>query len=110
MAGKMGYQNQPSYYENVDSPDERFFKTFFTATSNEFQIKYSNGIWGDGLSSDQNIACLMNEGGSRNIKQHQGFYDVILNQKLDFIINRIGVIIHTIHTNMRTLGNQIVFT
>ena len=27
----------------------------------------------------------MNEGGSRNIKQHQGFYDVILNQKLDFI-------------------------
>ena len=22
---------------------------------------------------------------SRNIKQHQGFYDVILNQKLDFI-------------------------
>ena len=40
---------------------------------------------GDGLSSDQNIACLMNEGGSRNIKQHQGFYDVILNQKLDFI-------------------------
>ena len=85
VAGKMGYQNQPSYYENVDSPDERFFKTFFTAPSNEFPIKYSNGIWGDGLSSDQNIACLMNEGGSRNIKQHQGFYDVILNQKLDFI-------------------------
>ncbi len=25
VAGKMGYQNQPSYYENVDSPDERFF-------------------------------------------------------------------------------------
>jgi len=85
VAGKMGYQNQPSYYENVDSPDERFFKTFFTAPSNEFPIKYSNGIWGDGLSSDQNIACLMNEGGSRSIKQHQGFYDVILNQKLDFI-------------------------
>ena len=49
------------------------------------KMGYSNGIWGDGLSSDQNIACLMNEGGSRNIKQHQGFYDVILNQKLDFI-------------------------
>ena len=73
VAGKMGYQNQPSYYENVDSPDERFFKTFFTAPSNEFPIKYSNGIWGDGLSSDQNIACLMNEGGSRNINHKSNF-------------------------------------
>ncbi len=84
VAGKMGYQNQPSYFLNAD-PDERFFSTLFTAPSNEFPIKYSNGIWGDGQSSDQNVAYLMAEGGSRNIKQHQGFYDIILNQKLDFI-------------------------
>ena len=108
VAGKMGYQNQPSYYENVDSPDERFFKTFFTAPSNEFPIKYSNGIWGDGLSSDQNIACLMNEGGSRNIKQHQGFYDVILNQKLDFITKGLSLKASLSYTTSSSWTTQIM--
>ena len=108
VAGKMGYQNQPSYYENVDSPDERFFKTFFTAPSNEFPIKYSNGIWGDGLSSDQNIACLMNEGGSRNIKQHQGFYDIILNQKLDFITKGLSLKASLSYTTSSSWTTQIM--
>lgn len=108
VAGKMGYQNQPSYYENVDSPDERFFGTFFTAPSNEFPIKYSNGIWGDGLSSDQNIACLMTEGGSRNIKQHQGFYDVILNQKLDFITKGLSLKASLSYTTSSSWTTQIM--
>ena len=108
VAGKMGYQNQPSYYENVDSPDERFFGTFFTAPSNEFPLKYSNGIWGDGLSSDQNIACLMTEGGSRNIKQHQGFYDVILNQKLDFITKGLSLKASLSYTTSSSWTTQIM--
>jgi TonB-linked SusC/RagA family outer membrane protein len=91
VAGKMGYQNQPAYRPGDDSPDQYFFGTFFTAPSNDFPIKYSNGIWGDGTSADQNIAYLMAAGGSRNVKQHQGFYDVILNQKLDFITKGLAV-------------------
>lgn len=108
VAGKMGYQNQPSYYENVDSPDERFFGTFFAAPSNEFPIRYSNGIWGDGLSSDQNIACLMTEGGSRNIKQHQGFYDVILNQKLDFVTKGLSLKASLSYTTSSSWSTQIM--
>ena len=79
VAGKMGYQNQPSYYENVDSPDERFFKTFFTAPSNEFPIK-----------------------------QHQGFYDVILNQKLDFITKGLSLKASLSYTTSSSWTTQIM--
>ena len=41
--------------------------------------------WGDGQSSDQNVAYLIEEGGSRTVKTYQGFYDVKLDQKLDFM-------------------------
>jgi TonB-linked SusC/RagA family outer membrane protein len=108
VAGKIGYRNQPSYFLNTDAPDERFFGTFFTAPSNEFPIKYSNGIWGDGVSSDQNIACLMTEGGSRNIKQHQGFYDVILNQKLDFITRGLSLKASLSYTTSSSWNTQLM--
>ncbi len=108
VAGKTGYQNQPSYYENVDNADERFFANFFMAPSNEFPIKYSNGTWGDGLSSDQNIACLMAEGGSRNIKQYQGFYDIILNQKLDFITKGLSAKASMSYTTSSSWSTQIM--
>jgi TonB-linked SusC/RagA family outer membrane protein len=85
VAGKLGYQNQPAYRPGDVADDEYFFGNFFTAPGNVFPIKYSNGIWGDGLTDGQNVAYLMEDGGSRNVKSHQGFYDVIFNQKLDFI-------------------------
>ncbi|MDR0713606.1 MAG: TonB-dependent receptor [Bacteroidales bacterium] len=110
VAGKIGYQNQPSYFQNTEAgaADERFFGTFFTAPSNEFPIKYSNGIWGDGLSSDQNIACLMTEGGSRNRKQHQAFYDAILNQKLDFITRGLSLKASLSYTTSSTWTTQLM--
>ena len=67
------------------------FGVFLTAPSNEFPIKYSDGNWGDGQSSDQNVAYLMEVGGSRNVKTYQGFYDIKLDQKLDFITEGLSV-------------------
>ena len=91
VAGKIGYQNQPAYRPGDASPDQYFFGVFLTAPSNEFPIKYSDGNWGDGQSSDQNVAYLMEVGGSRNVKTYQGFYDIKLDQKLDFITEGLSV-------------------
>lgn len=108
VAGKIGYQNQPSYYQNSGDEDARFFGVMLEAPSNEFPIKYSNGIWGDGLSSDQNIMCLMLEGGSRTQKSHQAFYDVVLDQKLDFITKGLSIKASLSYTTSSTWSSQIM--
>ena len=50
----------------------------------------------------------MNEGGSRNIKQHQGFYDVILNQKLDFITKGLSLKASLSYTTSSSWTTQIM--
>jgi TonB-linked SusC/RagA family outer membrane protein len=108
VAGKMGYQNQPAYRPGDSSADQYFFGVFFTAPSNEFPIKYSDGTWGDGQSADQNVAYLMDEGGSRTIKSHQGFYDVILNQKLDFLTKGLSLKASLSYTTSSSWNSDIV--
>lgn len=48
VAGKMGYQNQPSYYENVDSPDERFLKRFSRLQVMNFRLNIAMEYGGTG--------------------------------------------------------------
>ncbi|MGM9766967.1 MAG: SusC/RagA family TonB-linked outer membrane protein [Candidatus Cryptobacteroides sp.] len=108
IAGKMGYQNQPAYRPGDASPDQYFFGAFLTAPSNEFPVKYSDGNWGDGQSQDQNIAYLIEEGGSRTVKTYQGFYDVKLDQKLDFITEGLSAQASLSYTNTSQWQTNIV--
>lgn len=108
VAGKMGYQNQPAYRPGDASDDQYFFGVFLTAPSNEFPVKYSDGNWGDGQSSDQNVAYLIEEGGSRTVKTYQGFYDVKLDQKLDFITEGLSIQGSLSYTNSSSWQTNII--
>lgn len=84
IAGNMGYRNQPGY-RDADSGDSYIFDPFLKNETNTFPIKYSDGVWGSNHQGEGNIVAQMNHQGQRQYKTFQGFYDVMLNQKLDMI-------------------------
>ena len=106
VAGKMGYQNQPAY-RNGDN-DQYFIGTLLIAPSNEFPIKYSDGVWGDGASQDKNPMVSLYDTGSRTYKSYQGFYDFILEQKLDFITKGLSFKASLSYTNYSNWASEIV--
>ncbi len=89
FSGNYRYRNQPGY--RIDGGGEdgfgqpQFFQRIYTAPRNLFPIKYSDGVWGDSQIGDVNMLMNLNEGGQRIYKYYEGFYDAILDQKLDFI-------------------------
>lgn len=104
VAGNLGYQNQPAYQ---NGNDEKFFLPLMNTPSNEFPIKYSDGIWGKSKNSNNPIA-LLTESGSRNTKSYQGFYDFILNQKLDFITKGLSLKATLSYTTSSSWLSQLV--
>lgn len=86
IAGKVGYRNQPVYQQDQNDPSDRyFFEPFFSAPTNVFPIKYSDGEWGDSSSGRDNLIANMTTGGQIKYKTFEGFYDLILEQDLDFV-------------------------
>jgi len=82
IAGKVGYQNQP-VNEGPNSTGELFEPILSTATNN-FPIKYSDGVWGDARTVGYNIVANVSARGEQLRKTFQGWYDVNLEQKLDY--------------------------
>lgn len=87
IAGKMGYQNQPAYRMDWGVTDN----PLLSAPSNMFPIQYSDGEWGADIQGESNPKMKMNFLGQRQTKNFQGFYDFILDQKLDFITKGLSV-------------------
>lgn len=90
IAGNMGYRNQPGY-RDADEGDSYIFDPFLTNQTNMFPIQYSDGSYGCDDMGGGNIYTEMNLQGQRQYKSFQGFYDVILNQKLDMITKGLSI-------------------
>lgn len=75
MAGKMGYQN------STFAADP--YLRILTAPTNMFPVKYSDGEWGD--IEYVNPLANMNQNGVNYRKTFEGWYDLSLTQKLDFV-------------------------
>jgi TonB-linked SusC/RagA family outer membrane protein len=97
LAGKYGYRNQAGYRIDGDGEDgfgqAKFFESLYRSPRNQYPIKYSDGYWAcmPGGDSNKNIYADMNDLGQRIYKYYQGFFDVNLNQKLDFITKGLSV-------------------
>lgn len=91
LAGKYGYRNQPGYRVDGNGEDgfgqAKFFESMYRFSRNKYPIKYSDGYYGvaNGGPGNQNVYQLLNDTGQRMYKYYQGFFDVNLDQKLDFI-------------------------
>lgn len=91
LAGKYGYRNQPGYRVDGNGEDgfgqAKFFESMYRFSRNKYPIKYSDGYYGvaNGGPGNQNPYQLLNDTGQRIYKYYQGFFDINLNQKLDFI-------------------------
>ncbi len=89
MAGKLGYRHQPGYRIDGDGEDgygqEQFFNELYTASRNEYPVRWENGTYAANFEGGGNPVMSLNEGGEREYKYFQGFLDFKLNQKLDFI-------------------------
>lgn len=85
VAGKMGIKNS-QFYADV-------YQKLTLAPTNDFPIKYADGYWGDS-AADQGANPIANitNGGQVTDKSFQGWYDLKLVQKLDFITE--GLKIH----------------
>jgi len=79
IAGKIGNINNPTY-----SGTQRD-NMLATSYSNLFPIKYSDGTYGADPLGGNNAYAFMNLFGQSQKKTFQGFYDVIFDQKLNFI-------------------------
>ena len=89
IAGKMGYRNQPGA-RDADDGDTYLFSGLYAA-QNLFPIKYSDGEWGAGRQGSGNNVADLNLRGQIMYKTFQGFYDVVLNQDLNFITKGLSV-------------------
>lgn len=106
IAGKMGYRNQPGY-RDADKGDSYIFDPFLKNETNTFPIKYSDGVWGSNHQGEGNIVAQMNNQGQRQYKTFQGFYDVILNQKLDMFTKGLSFKISLSYTSSSTRESKL---
>lgn len=81
IAGKMAYQNEPTGANET----RELFTPILQAPTNVFPIKYSDGSWGEGKQLGYNILANVSTRGQELNKTFQGWYDLELEQKLDFI-------------------------
>ncbi len=90
VAGNMSYQNQPGY--RIGTGDEYLFGDFITTPTNLFPIQYSDGTYGADGSGAGNLYAMLNEVGQRQYQTIQGFYDFMIDQRLDKFVKglRIG--------------------
>ena len=78
IAGKMGTRN----FENYTN----IYRAIFTSPVNDFPIQYSDGMWGDNMTTrGQNVIAALHHSGQSKINSFQGWYDARLNQDLGFI-------------------------
>lgn len=99
IAGKMGYRN--------DNFAEDVYTRIISAPSNMFPIKYSDGYWGEGTSAGYNPICNMATNGAQLYKTFQGWYDVRLEQKLDFITEGLKVAGKVSYTSSSTTRSSV---
>ena len=91
IAGKMGYRNSAGFRSDGGGDDQsnfgepQFFQRIYTSPSDVFPIRHSDGTWGEGASGEDNVSLFFQEGGQRFFRYYEGFYDLGLNQKLDFL-------------------------
>ncbi|MFA6832139.1 MAG: TonB-dependent receptor [Bacteroidaceae bacterium] len=103
IAGNMGYRNQPAY--RMDSYSDN---PLIVAQSNVFPIKYSDGKWGSDMLGGGNMDMKMNQLGQRQYKTFQGFYDFILDQKLNFITKGLSAKAKVSYTTSSSRSSSIV--
>ena len=99
IAGKMGYRN--------DNFADDVYTRIIAAPTNSFPIKYSDGYWGDGSTAGYNPVCNMNTNGSQLYKTFQGWYDVRLEQKLDFLTKGLKAAAKVSYTSASTTRSSI---
>lgn len=91
LAGKYGYRNQPGYRVDGNSEDgfgqAKFFESMYRFSRNKYPILYSDGHYGvaNGGPGNLNVYQQLTDTGQRMYKYYQGFFDVDLRQKLDFV-------------------------
>lgn len=99
IAGKMGYRN--------DNFADDVYTRIIAAPTHSFPIKYSDGYWGDGATAGYNPVCNMNTNGSQLYKTFQGWYDVRLEQKLNFITKGLKAAAKVSYTSASTTRSSI---
>ena len=95
----MGYRN--------DNFADDVYTRIIAAPTNSFPIKYSDGYWGDGSTAGYNPVCNMNTNGSQLYKTFQGWYDVRLEQKLDFLTKGLKAAAKVSYTSASTTRSSI---
>ena len=84
IAGNVGYQNQP--VNQGPAGTGALFEPILSTATNTFPIRYSDGVWGDGRQVGYNIVANVSARGEEMQKTFQGWYDVYLEQKLDYFV------------------------
>jgi len=103
IAGKMGYQNQPAYRTDTGSKDN-----LLSGDSNLFPIQYDDGMFGADVQGGGNAYMKANYYGQRQTDSFQGFYDLAINQKLDFITKGLSFKAKLSYTSYSNRSSKII--
>lgn len=99
VAGKMGYRNS-QFYSDV-------YGKLTLAPTNSFPIRYSDGYWGDATNQGANPIADITNGGQVMNKSFQGWYDVKLVQKFDFITKGLKAHLQVSYNSVASSRNRI---
>lgn len=103
IAGNMGYRNKAHDRGSI-------FSSLYRSPTSNYPVKYSDGEWGDETSLNP-LANMTSEGANLR-KTFQGWYDTMIEQKLDFITRGLKVRAKASYTSSSTtststyLGNE----
>lgn len=103
IAGKMAYQNEPTGANET----RELFTPILQAPTNVFPIKYSDGSWGEGKQLGYNVMANVSTRGQETNRTFQGWYDVELEQKLDFITKGLSTKAKVAYNSYSTTNSRI---
>ncbi|MBP6410498.1 MAG: SusC/RagA family TonB-linked outer membrane protein [Pseudarcicella sp.] len=102
IAGKSSKRGQVNYRidgggdgesgnDNNQTGEAEFYKRLYQSPTFSFPVKYPDGTYADNKSGMANIRTLLDVSGNRTYRGYEGMFDLIMNQKLDFITKGLRV-------------------